>query len=200
MLKLIATLGTVTLATATLGEAATVPISGGVTTVEVTADLAGLGLTGAPFGTAGVDVSGPNPVFAFDITGGSVDDGTGAALIEHDGSGVTLTSATQGITIGNFLIDTDGANLSGDVVGGATGIAFFDLGTPTVAGIPLLITADLSGVLSLLFGAPDLVGAEFGIANTAPEVAPVPLPASLPMLLGALVVAGVAARRRAARR
>ncbi|MEL6677436.1 MAG: hypothetical protein AAFQ51_01945 [Pseudomonadota bacterium] len=194
MLKLIATLGAMTLASASLGHAATVPLTGGVTTVEVTADIGGLGLSGAPFGTAGVDVSGPNPVFAFDITGGTLDEASGNALIEHDGSGVTLASATQSVTIGNFLIDTEAATVSGDVVGGATGITFFDFGTPDASGIPLLITGDLNGVLGLLFGAPDLTGAEFGIANTAPEVAPIPLPASLPLLAGAVLLVGLMRR------
>ena len=197
MLKLIAPLGAMTLASASLGHAATVPLTGGVTTVEVTADIGGLGLSGAPFGTAGVDVSGPNPVFAFDITGGTLDEASGNALIEHDGSGVTLASATQSVTIGNFLIDTEAATGSGDVVGGATGITFFDFGTPDASGIPLLITGDLNGVLGLLFGAPDLTGAEFGIANTAPEVAPIPLPASLPLLAGAVLLVGLMRRRAA---
>jgi len=171
-------------------SAAVVPLRAtGETTVEVTADLAGLGLSGAPYLDATVDASGPNPVFAFPITGGTLDPGTGAAMTEHDNSGVTLSAGSTSATVGNFVVDTAGATVDGDIIGGATDITFFTFGTPTGSGIPLLISDPLATTLTGVFGAPDLEGAEFGIANTSPT--PVPLPAGLPLLamaLGSLVL------------
>jgi len=177
-------------ATALLGftlPAFAVPIAGGETTVDVTADLVGLGLSGAPFGLATVDVSGATPVFAFPITGGDLLP-TGA-LIEHEGSGVTLTALGDplvSVTVGDFLIDTAQATIFGDVIGGAQDLALFDLGPTTPGGIEIAITAQLAGALTTVFGADDLTGATFGVAVTAPN--PIPLPAA-----GWMLIAGIGA-------
>lgn len=198
--RAIAVLGALTLGSAlvpTATEAATLPIVGGETTVTVTADLAGLGLSGAPFGTASVEVIDGLPVFGFPITGGSLDETTGTALIEHDGSGVTLAALsdpTVDVTVGNFLIDTEDATISGDVIGGPEDLALFEFGTIDETGIQLLIAEDLAGALTDVFGAPDLEGAEFGLATTGPQV--VPLPAAGWLL--ATVVAGLGLMRRRA--
>lgn len=176
-------------------EAGTVGIAPiGVTTVEVTADLAGLGLGGAPVGSATAN----GAVFSFPITGGSITDGN--ALIEHDGSGVTLFTLAEdnnaSVSVGNFLIDTMMGTVSGDVFGLATGVTFFTFGTPDpLRGIPLLISSDLAIALTSIFGAGDLTGAEFGLANTSPT--PVPLPAGLPLLLAGLGGLAVLRRKRA---
>lgn len=177
---------------ASAAQAATLALGGNQTTVEVTADLAGLGLSGAPFGTATVDATGANPVFAFAITGGTLDTVTGNALIAHEGSGVTLAALADpavSATVGNFLIDTAGATVFGDVIGGAADIALFTFGTVDDAGVELLIAGDLAGALTAVFGAADLTGARFGIA--VPDVAPVPLPGALPLLASALIAAGL---------
>lgn len=171
------------------GTVKAAPIFGGLTTVEVTADLTSLGLGGAPFGSA--TVSGA--VFSFPITGGSAT--SGDLEILHDGSGVTLFTldpldATE-VTVGNFVIDTAAATVFGDVIGGPTDLDLFSFGAAT-GGIGLDITETLAGALTINFGAPDLTGAQFGIANTAPEV--VPLPASAVLLLAGL--AGLGALRR----
>ena len=64
----------------------------------------------------------------------------------------------------------------------------------------LEISSDLAAALTGVFGAPDLTGARFGYANTDPQIgpAPIPLPATLPLLAAGLLVAGLAARRRKA--
>ena len=172
-----------------MAYSATIPFTGGTTTVEVTADLEGLGLAGAPFFNAEVDASGENPVFSFAITGGSAGDNT---LIEHDGSGVTLGALADPAitaTVSNFLIDVNAGTVSGNVNGSADQAVLFDFGTINDDGIQLLIADPLAGALTAVFGAPDLCGAEFGIANTAPETADVsvvPLPAGLHLLVAGL--------------
>lgn len=184
-------------AAAVAAPAAAVSIAGGVTSVEVTADLAGLGLAGAPFGTATVDATGPNPVFFFPITGGELL--PSGATILHEGSGVTLSALSDpsiAATVGNFVIETANARILGDVIGGAQDVTLFDLGAAGVDGIPVLIASDLAGALSAVFSAPDLTGAQFGLAATAPQ--PVPLPAAWALLLAGLGgVAALRGRRRA---
>ncbi len=183
----------------TPAEAATLPLVGNQTEVEVTAPLGALGLGGAPFGTATVDVSGMNPVFTFPVTGGSLNTATGAALVEHQGSGVTLSALADpavSTTVGNFFIDTIAGRVSGDVIGGASGVPFFNLGAATPSGVELFITTELAGALTGVFGAPDLTGAQFGLAR--PDLAPIPLPAGVWLMLAGLAAFGaVRARGRA---
>ena len=75
-------------------------------------------ITPAPLGTAraGNDLAGRLEA-QFDITGGTIDTATGAALIEHDGSGLSLTDqlGTQ-VLLENFLIDSVAELLFGDVL------------------------------------------------------------------------------------
>lgn len=178
-------------------SAATVSIAdANETTVRVTAPLDVLGLEGAPFGTATVDFLGSNPVFSFPITGGTVDTDTGAAVIEHEGSGVTLTAGTTSATVGNFVIDTAAGSIFGDLIGAATGLELFTLGAPNSSGlIPIFISDTLGGAIDSFFGVSDLAGAQFGLASTDPSV--VPVPASGLLLIAGL--GGIAAMRRRAR-
>jgi hypothetical protein len=181
-------------------EAATLPLVGNQTEVEVTAPLAALGLGGAPFGTATVDVSGANPIFTFPVTGGTLDTASGDARVEHQGSGVTLSALadpTVSATVGNFFIDTIALQVSGDVLGGASGVPFFDLGAATTSGVELFITAELAGALTGVFGADNLTGAQFGFAR--PDLAPIPLPAGVWLMIAGLAAFGaVRARGRRA--
>jgi hypothetical protein len=175
-------------------KAASLPIIGNVTDVEVTADLAGLGLTAAPFGSG----TAAGAIFTFDVTGGAVDSLTGNALVEHAGSGVALTAGTTSAFVGNFLIDTGAGTVSGDgaVLGGAgfLGATLFTFGDgDALPGVELLFSSTLAGVLSSVFGAPDLTGATFGYAR--PDLAVVPIPAAGMLLLSALTVLGVVRRR-----
>ena len=190
----------VTAATVTEIRAATI-LPKNETTVLVTAPLAALGLGGAPTGTAGVSLNPDNkPIFAFDITGGSIDK-AGNALIEHNGSGVklfALANTSISATVGNFLIDTLAGTVSGIVNGSGPSTVLFTLGETTKRGISLDISAGLAGALTAVFGAPDLTGVRFGLANTAPETAAVPVPAPFALLLGAIVGLAAIRRRRAA--
>ena len=191
-----------TAAFGTVAQAETVDIIGGETDVAVTADLAGLGLRGSTTGSATVALNGDGlPVFTFGITGGLVDD-DGNALIEHDGSGVRLASATEPDTsasVGNFLIDTEAGNVSGTVNGGLTAV-LFDFGdAESDLGVELLISSALGEALFQTFGADGLAGAQFGFANPQPVLAvapaPIPLPASGLLLIAALGGIGLARRR-----
>lgn len=181
----------------TQAQAASLPIIGNFTEVEVTAALSGFGLTAAPFGSA----SAIGAIFTFPVTGGSVDSLTGNALVEHDGSGVALTAGAFSAFVGNFLIDTGAATVFGDgAVLGGTGFSsapLFTFGTgDALPGIELLISPALAGALSAVFGAPDLTGATFGYAR--PDLAVVPVPAAGVLLLSALGALGAlgAMRRR----
>jgi hypothetical protein len=184
--------------------AATVALAGKETKVEVTANLGGLGLSGAPFGTATADVSGEFPVFAFPITNGTIDTVTGNALFAHDGSGVTLSAGSISATVGNFLIQTETGTVFGDLIdavtgdSAASGLALFSFGTSTArSGIELLISSTLAGALTSVFGAPDLTGAQFGFAT--PDLVPVPVPAAGVLLLGGLgLLGGLRARSKRA--
>ncbi|MEM7489132.1 MAG: VPLPA-CTERM sorting domain-containing protein [Pseudomonadota bacterium] len=187
------------LATLSVGAAAQAStITGGITQVTVTADLPALGLGGAPFGSAFVtDLA----TFNFPITGGTAT--ADGATILHDGSGVMLFTAADDddteVTVGNFVIDTAAAGITGDVIGGPTGLDLFVFSeddTDFSDGIDLDITATLAGALTSIFAAPDLTGAQFGVATTSPEVAPIPLPASAWMLLAGLGGVGLVARRK----
>ena len=180
-------------------QASTVDIVGGLTTIDVTLDLGPI--VASPGGVA----SASGSLFSFPITGGSVDSG-GNAVIEHDGSLATLSFGSAYVTVGNFVIDTAAANVSGVANGtgiatGTSAVELFTFGTPGSGGIPLLISPTLntalnatfgSAAVEAVFGVKDVTGAKFGLANTSPEV--VPLPAAGWMLLAGL--GGLAAIRR----
>ncbi|MEM7471018.1 MAG: VPLPA-CTERM sorting domain-containing protein [Pseudomonadota bacterium] len=179
------------MATAAAG-ASVFNLIGNQTTVSVTADLAGLGLTPGTTGTA--TANGAD--FSFGITGGSVDLGTGEALIEHDGSGVSLTDGTSTATVGNFFIDTAAGTISGTLNDAIDDVVFFTLGNSTADGIQVLISSALGGALTDVFGAPNLTGAQFGLANVDLQVAPIPLPAGLPLLVAGIAAFGLIRRKQ----
>lgn len=187
-----------------------VPVTGGGTAVRVTAPLADLGLTIALTGSA-TALDGGRVLFP--ISGGDLDAMTLAGQILHEGSGISLSTALATVGLGNFIIDTVASRLLADVT--VNGVAFaedlailaFDLGSVTPAqltdllnpALALSFTNEAALALTTVFGAPDLTGAEFGLAATAPELAAaVPAPATL--LLGMTGVVLLAARRRMAAR
>jgi hypothetical protein len=183
-------------------EAATLRIVGNTTEIEVTADLAGLGLTPSVFGSATAGTSaGGNLLLGFPITGGTLETDTGNALIEHEGSGASLTDGTTTVNAGNFLINTaptvatvfGDVDVDGSLVG--SDLPLFTLGAGNaLPGVQLLISPTLAGALTGVFGAPDLTNAEFGYAR--PDVAAVPLPAGAWLVLTALGALGLARARR----
>lgn len=175
------------------------------TTVEVTAPLGAFGLGGAPTGSAAVSLTpAGNPLFAFNITGGTVDSDTGAAQIEHDGSGVrlfALANDTIGAIVGNFIVDTGVGAVFGNVNDDDAVVRLFDLDLGATGGIGLNISDDLAGALTTVFDADDLTGAQFGLANTNPTVAPapIPLPAGAPLLLAGVGAFAIARRHQKAK-
>ena len=189
---------------ATLGVTAPVAaatIVGGSTSVSLTSapTLIGLGLGIAPFGTANIDGSAPL-VATFLITGGSTN--SSGALIEHDGSGLIFTAGASSLSIGNFLIDTAMAKLTGKVIVNGTttlnDVPLFDVGP----GLSLNLTAAAAGAFTTVFGAPDLTGALIGTAVTNPILqstpAAIPEPGVWVMMIAGFMIAGLALRNRSA--
>jgi hypothetical protein len=175
-------------------------IIGGATSVTVTAapTLTGLGLAFAPFGTASAVVNGGIPTVTFLITGGSVNDATGKALINHNGSGLRFTAGGRVLTIGDFLINTTTNVLTGTVVanGGAalSNVPLFNIGN----GLSLSLTSQAAGAFTTVFGAPNLTGAAIGTASTSFVTAAtaVPEPAAWGMMLLGFGLVGTALRTR----
>jgi len=191
-----AALATLTLMVASVpAHGVSLSMDGVVTEVEVTADLAGFGLTPAPFGSA----TASGAIFSFPVTGATLD-AVFSAVLEHEGSGLALTAGASSAFVGNFLIDTGARTVFGDgaVLGGAGFLdaPLFTFGDGTaLPGIELLISGTLAGALSSVFGAPDLTGATFGYAR--PELATVvPIPAAGLLLLTGVGALGARALRR----
>lgn len=184
------------------------PIAGGTTAVRVTADLAGLGLTAGLTGTAQADTSLGFTRILFPITGGDLNFTSLAGQIRHAGSGITLTSGSTVVGLGNFVIDTSASQLLADVTlngnpfASAAPILSFSLSGLTAAqitnlsapAISLRFTQTGASALTAAFGAPNLAGAEFGLAATAPVA--VPEPASWALMIVGFGAIGLATRRR----
>jgi PEP-CTERM motif len=185
--------------------AAPLPVVGGVTSVKLTSApvLTGAGLTVGTLGSAAFSPgSDGTPLVYFPVTGGSFDTGTFAGSIEHNGSGLSLTSSSASVNLSNFVIDTVALNLTGDVAFGTTTLAdvpLFNIGLSGVAFAPftLTLTSQAAGALTAIFGVPDLTGATIGLANTIPITSAVPEPATvLSMLAGIGLMALTLSRRR----
>lgn len=181
-------------------------ILGGVTKVKLTAapTLAALSLSFAPFGTATVVTDGNGiPTFSFPITGGSVDDVTGAALINHVDSGLSFAKGLYVLSISDFVVDTAAKTLRGTISIGdyvASNVSLFDIGN----GLSLSMTAQTANLFSQGFGAPDLTGTTIGVAELSliTAAAAVAEPAAWVMMLLGFAVIGSnvrTGRRRAIR-
>lgn len=148
--------------------------------------LIGLGYELGTIGTAEVKLDGPQPWIDFPITGGMFDFGTGIGMIEHDGSGFSLTKNGITTSFENFLIDTGSALLSGKVSVGATVLEdfnIFDIG----ADLELTLTDMASMAIFDIYG-DDLGNAEIGIG--APNLDPVPEPSTMLLLAAGLFGVG----------
>lgn len=183
-------------------------LAGGTTAVRVTADLGALGLTPGLTGTASVDSTlGFDRIF-FPITGGDLDFSTLGGQIRHDGSGITLTSGSTVVGLGNFVIDTSASQLLADVtlngnafasgaailefdLSGLTAGQITDLSNPVIS---LRFTQTGADALTQAFGAPNLAGVEFGLAATSPVA--VPEPAAWAMMIVGFGAIGAALRQR----
>ncbi|MEO1575206.1 MAG: hypothetical protein AAFU65_09630 [Pseudomonadota bacterium] len=172
-----------------------VDIIGNATSVELTSfdALTGLGLSVSGLGTATIDIPGAFPVATFAITGGSLDPNTGFATIEHDGSGLALSDGTSVVSLENFLIDTGAGVLSGDVSLNDQFVAnleLFNIGD----GLELSLTGGAADALNGIYGTALPAGLEIGIASV--DVAVVPVPAALPLMLSAMAGLGLTGWRR----
>lgn len=175
-------------------------IIGGATSVTLTAapTLTGLGLSFSPFGTASaITGTGGIPIVTFLVTGGTVNDITGSALIQHNGSGLRFTAPGKILTIGDFLINTTTNVLTGTVVanGGSplSNVPLFNIGN----GLSLSLTSQAAGAFTAVFGAPNLTGAAIGTASTSFVTSTaVPEPAAWGMMLLGFAIVGTALRAR----
>lgn len=152
------------------------PFIGGQTVIDLTsaATLASLNVTVSPLGSASIDAVGDQAFASFDITGGTLDSASGAAVILHQGSGLELTDSAGTLSLSDFLVDTQNHVVDANVVvnGVSAGnLAVFNLGA--------------DGALTLTMTAADVVDATLGtqaitsstvIGFAAPS--PVALPAS----------------------
>jgi hypothetical protein len=189
---------------APLVQAQALPITGGLTSVTLTAapSLASLGLTVAPLGSALVSPGSTGiPIAYFPVTGGSIDTVTFAGSIEHAGSGLSLSNATTTINLTSFVIDTVGLQLTGDVAFGTTALSdvpLFNIGFSGVATSPfsLTLTAAAAGALTAVLGVPDLTGVVLGTANTIPITSAIPEPSTYAAMLGGLALMGMVLSRR----
>ena len=175
-------------------------IIGGATGVTLTAApaLTGLGLSFAPFGSSSAVVgAGGIPTATFLITGGSVNDVTGKAMIMHNGSGLNFTAGGNALRIGDFLINTTTNVLTGKVQFGTTtltDVPLFNIGT----GLTLTLTSQAAGAFTTVFGAPNLTGTTIGTASTSFVTAATAVPeaATWGMMLLGFGVVGASLRLR----
>jgi hypothetical protein len=153
-------------------DTGTEPIVGGETSVSLTSAtvLQSLGINVAPLGSATIDVSGPEPVANFDITGGTDSGGGDADVIVHQGSGLELSNARGTIDLTDFRIDTANLVVRANVTvdGTAAGnLPVFDLGP----GGALTLTDAAANVVSDTFAAPDITSSvTIGLATPMPVI------------------------------
>jgi|GEM_PF-4430550 hypothetical protein len=163
-------------------HAATVDVLGGSTDLL----LSNLGLTGSVTGQGSASSTALGKVISLDITGGTIDDETGAAVLQHAGSSFTLSNGTTSVAFGNLVIDTAAGQVLADIEGGADGAVILQIGNVWEGGeLPLLVADSLAAVF------PEIEGRKLALGSATPEV---PLPASGLLLLGGL--GGLAIYRR----
>lgn len=178
------------------GPAQAATIIGGGTEVALTAapTLTSLGLSFNTFGSSSTRIVNGVPVATFLITGGTVNDTTGALLVRHDGSGILFSANNSTLSIGNFLIDSAAGLVSATTIANGTGLGVvpvFNIGP----GLTLNLTSQAAGAFTQVFGAPNLTGATIGTADINAVVA-VPEASTWAMMIFGFLFAGAALRSR----
>jgi hypothetical protein len=174
-----------------LGQAQASPLA--ITQITVTAapDIAAAGGTLGVTGNATVDNSGPLPLVSIPQTALLLDPG-GNLLIEHTGSGLSLTLAglADPVLVNDFVINLGANGLIASVIAPGLPTAPI-LVSDILTNGDLALSAAAAGLfVALGFG--DLTGFVWGSVSFAE--APVPAPAALTLLLAGL--AGLATLRR----
>jgi len=188
------TLAGAALVTGPAVAATTIP-AGGATTVTLSSDALDALLPLNPVALGSATLTPPD--IAFPITGGLALT-PDVSVIRHEGSGLGLSLGDDALNLEDFVVNTGTGVLTGSVSGTVDGAAFdlgpgvpvFDIGT----GLALDLTVEAAEALAFVFDDPALAGLDGFTIGTA-EVAPVPVPAALPLMGAALGLLGVNARR-----
>lgn len=154
------------------------------------------------------------------VTGGTVEEE--GALIElgepgGEAIGQTLVTHMGALTFGNFIVDTAAGSVMGDLLpvqppdfteqnlsaraDALLDFPIFDFVAEDGTEFDLTISSQFAGELTEILGLPDETGTLFQTLDLRIEtadVAPVPVPAALPLLVGGIALLGFAARRRTA--
>ena len=188
-------------------QAATVKITGGETNIifeQSALDALGAFHISATVSQGDFDVDTLTATYG--ISGGTAN---GTQLeIEHVPSVLTLTN-DQGVaaSLSNFLIDLDTSTFTGTVSAQLGGVGAFievlDIAAPAQGetAVRLLVNSTLNTAIGDIFGTAqkpigNLTGAQLATATTAPQLAPIPVPASLPLLAAGALGLGLLARRK----
>ncbi len=147
-----------------------VPVIGGATSVTLTsaATLDSLGVSVSPLGSATVSTTDADPVASFTITGGTLDNAAGGAVILHQGSGLELSDAAGVVDIADLRVDTVNgvinANVSANGIS-AGNLAVFSLG----ADAAITLTAAAADVVDQILDTTAITPAvQVGFASVAP--------------------------------
>jgi hypothetical protein len=147
----------------------TVPITGGETTVALTAaaTLQSLNVSVSPLGSAVIDPGTSDPIAQFPVTGGTVGPNNEVVIL-HQGSGLELSDNSSNVELRDFLIDTQNRVVDANVT-----VNDFSVGNVpifTIAGNGnLLLTPTAAGALSNAFHAPVITpGLPIGPATPSP--------------------------------
>lgn len=177
------------------------PVTGGATTVTLTDDFLDLGVT---FSALGAATLAP-PDVTFPITGGDADETTLAGMIEHDGSGISVTDGTSVLNLENLLIDTIAGVIFADVSidGSDQGqVPLFAIGP----GLELTLSIPARVAITSTFGL-DTDDLDFTVGTASVnlefdgDAAPVPEPSSWLLLSSGFASLAFGSRRaRSARR
>ena len=157
------------------GTAGAAGLARGSTTVTLNQDtieaVVGLGLTPAALTPGSLGMDGEDLEAAFPIVGNLKN-----GVIKHTG-GLSLSDGETTLYLTKYFIDTNmgvltaKASVDGSPVGR---IPLFDLESASAqpecaATAQLLLSADAAAALEAVFGAPDLTGADSGVACVAPR-------------------------------